>query len=70
MPKSCDVIAILSIYGKCGAIRKPKFSPIFPNFLYPDINKVASLNKDLSKDITNESFLREKNVSVYQEIDE
>ena len=51
MPKSCDVIAILSIYGKCGAIRKPKFSSIFPNFLYPDINKVASLNKDLSKDL-------------------
>ena len=42
---------------------------------HSNINKVVSLNKKLSKtenntDVTNESFLRKKNVNVYQEMDE
>ena len=42
---------------------------------HSDTNKAVSLNKKLNKtenntDVTNESFLRKKNVSVYQEMDE
>ena len=43
--------------------------------LHSDMNKAVSLNKKLNKTennkyTTNESFLRKKNVSVYQEMDE